>query len=169
MVATELGKMWTLPSLAAALGFWLCTAGCDGRVDKNGELDGGQPDGGVRNVPEWIDELERAYVADGIEGFQAARRLMADDSALTDSPGYDTAAMVLGLGETGTSRKEVQLAAELRRLAEYIEQHPGQAHAEGGRLRNKLFSYSFGSSGIGMDDKDNVAIKLDGLYSSIAK
>lgn len=155
--------------MLAVLAFWLCAAGCDGRADKNGEPDGGQPAGGVRNVPEWIDELGRAYAADGIEGFQAARRLMADDSALTDSLGYDTAAMVLGLGETGTSRKEVQLAAELRRLAEYIEQHPGQSHAEAGRLGNKLFSYWFGSSGIGMDDKDNVAIKLDGLYSFIAK
>ncbi len=119
-----------------------------------------------KNVSEWVDDLRAAYRAEGIRGLdETRRRMIVNESLLREDPAYDTAAMLLGLGETAITAKESELTAELRTLAKYIEMHPGQSRDEYDRLRGKLFSYSFGNGPV---EPDSVPAKLADLYSLIA-
>lgn len=121
---------------------------------------------GRNNVLAWVGDLKAAYISGGIRGFDAAKNSMiANEGVLPDDLDHDTAAMVLGLGETGTIKKEAELTVQLRSLAKYIEAHPRRARAEYEQLRDKLFSYSFGNGPI---DYESVPAKLADLYSLIA-
>lgn len=122
--------------------------------------------GTAESISDWVVELRTIYLVDGIQGFYPTKGFMiAEQSALRSDPDYDTAVMVLGLGETDVTKKEAELTAQLRTLATYIEAHPGRSRAAWMRLRVKLFSYSFGKGPI---DGDSVAVKLVALYEVIA-
>ena len=118
------------------------------------------------SLSQWIDELKKAYVSRGIEGFEAARRSLADQaSTVADGPDYDTAAMVLRLGETPITQKEESLTRKLRTLAQFIEAHPGKSGGESERLGDSLLSYAFGNSAI---DDGSVPARIVALYEVIA-
>ncbi len=139
---------------AVTLVFLAALGGCGGRESAH------------KSVSQWVDELKAAYISDGIRGFDAARNSMiANEKLLPDDLDHDTAAMVLGLGETGSTKKEAKLTAQLQSLAMFIETHPGRARAEQEELEGKLFSYSFGNGPI---DYDSVPAKLADLYFIIA-
>jgi len=122
--------------------------------------------GTTESISDWVDELRAIYLVDGMQGFHPTKAFMiAQQSALRTDPDYDLAAMVLRLGETAMTRKEADVAAELRALAKQIEANPNRSYEAWSSLHGKLFSYSFGNGPI---DRESVPMQLAELYSLIA-
>jgi hypothetical protein len=91
--------------------------------------------------------------------------MIRNEALLQDDPDFDTAAMVLGLGETVITRKRAELAIELRALAKQVEANPGRSYKVHGRLIDKLFSHCFGNGPV---DPESISMQLADLYWVIA-
>ncbi len=120
-----------------------------------------------KTLHDWVEYMQKEYAEGGIERFGKVRMLLTKNRhPYVGKSHYDDMAMVFRLGATSTTEKEVELTAELRNLAISIEANPGESTKEWVKLRDKLYSYSFGNGGV---DPESLAVRIVSLYSLIAR